>query len=56
MIIVGKDLTWEPLEGRRERLRTKVMPLLPDSIRYSEVEAPFRLPNPAKRVPLLRVP
>jgi bifunctional non-homologous end joining protein LigD len=26
----------EPLEGRRELLRTKVMPLLPDSIRYSE--------------------
>ena len=32
----GEALTQEPLEGRRELLRTKVMPLLPDSIRYSE--------------------
>jgi DNA ligase D-like protein (predicted ligase) len=32
----GKDLTREPLERRRELLRTNVMPLLPDSIRYSE--------------------
>jgi len=32
----GKDLTHEPLEGRRELLRTEVMLLLPDSIRYSE--------------------
>jgi bifunctional non-homologous end joining protein LigD len=29
-------LTREPLEGRRKILRTEVMPLLPDSIRYSE--------------------
>ena len=32
----GEALTQEPLERRRELLRTKVMPLLPDSIRYSE--------------------
>ena len=32
----GEDLTEEPLEKRRELLRRKVMPLLPDSIRYSE--------------------
>jgi bifunctional non-homologous end joining protein LigD len=32
----GESLTREPLERRRELLRTRVMPLLPDSIRYSE--------------------
>jgi bifunctional non-homologous end joining protein LigD len=32
----GRDLTREPLEKRRELLRMKVMPLLPDSIRCSE--------------------
>jgi hypothetical protein len=32
----GEDLTPGPLEERREILRTEVMPLLPDSIRYSE--------------------
>jgi DNA ligase D-like protein (predicted ligase) len=32
----GEALTQEPLERRRELLRTKVMSLLPDSIRYSE--------------------
>jgi bifunctional non-homologous end joining protein LigD len=32
----GKDLTRESLERRRELLRTKVMPLLRDAIRYSE--------------------
>jgi bifunctional non-homologous end joining protein LigD len=32
----GEDLTQEPLQRRRELLRTKVMPLLPDSVRYSE--------------------
>ena len=32
----GEDLTEELLEKRRELLRRKVMPLLPDSIRYSE--------------------
>jgi hypothetical protein len=32
----GRDLTREPLEARREILRAEVMPLLPDSIRYSE--------------------
>jgi ATP-dependent DNA ligase len=30
------DLTREPLEERRKILRAEVMPLLPDSIRYSE--------------------
>jgi ATP-dependent DNA ligase len=32
----AKDLTEEPLEERRGLLRRKVIPLLPDSIRYSE--------------------
>ena len=32
----GRDLVRETLEARRELSRTKVMPLLPDSIRYSE--------------------
>jgi bifunctional non-homologous end joining protein LigD len=32
----GTDLTREPLEERRGILRAEVMPLLPDSIRYSE--------------------
>ena len=32
----GADLTREPLGERRELLRTKVMPLLPDLIRFSE--------------------
>jgi DNA ligase D-like protein (predicted ligase) len=32
----GRDLTREPLEVRRKILRAEVMPLLPDSIRYSE--------------------
>jgi bifunctional non-homologous end joining protein LigD len=32
----GKDLTRKPLGERREILRAEVMPLLPDSIRYSE--------------------
>jgi bifunctional non-homologous end joining protein LigD len=32
----GEDLTQEPLERRHELLRTKMMPLLPHSIRYSE--------------------
>ena len=32
----GRDLTRETLERRRELLRAEVMPLLPDSIRYSE--------------------
>ncbi len=36
LILRGKDLTQEPLEKRRELLRRKVMPLLSDSIRYSE--------------------
>jgi DNA ligase D-like protein (predicted ligase) len=36
LILRGKDLTQQPLEKRRELLRTKVMPGLPDSIRYSE--------------------
>ena len=34
--IGGRDLTRETLERRRELLRAEVMPLLPDSIRYSE--------------------
>ena len=36
LVLRGKDLTQEPLEKRRELLLRKVMPLLPDSIRYSE--------------------
>jgi len=36
LVLRGKDLTQEPLEKRRDLLRRKVMPLLPDSIRYSE--------------------
>jgi ATP-dependent DNA ligase len=32
----GRDLKRKPLEERREILRAEVMPLLPDSIRYSE--------------------
>jgi DNA ligase D-like protein (predicted ligase) len=32
----GRDLTRKPLEQRREILLAEVMPLLPDSIRYSE--------------------
>jgi ATP-dependent DNA ligase len=32
----GESMTREPLEIRRALLRTKVMPLLPDSIRFSE--------------------
>jgi DNA ligase D-like protein (predicted ligase) len=36
LILRGKDLTQQPLEKRRELLRTKVMARLPDSIRYSE--------------------
>lgn len=36
LILRGKYLTQQPLEKRRELLRTKVMPRLPDTIRYSE--------------------
>jgi ATP-dependent DNA ligase len=36
LALEGRDLTSEPLEKRRELLRRQVMPLLPDSIRYSE--------------------
>jgi len=36
LVLRGKDLTQEPLEKRRDLLRRKIMPLLPDSIRYSE--------------------
>ena len=36
LALQGRDLTSEPLEKRREQLRRKVMPLLPESIRYSE--------------------
>jgi len=36
LILSGKDLTQQSLEKRRELLRLKVMPRLPDSIRYSE--------------------
>jgi bifunctional non-homologous end joining protein LigD len=36
LMLRGRDLMREPLERRRELLRTKVIPLLPDSIRYSE--------------------
>jgi bifunctional non-homologous end joining protein LigD len=32
----GRDLTRDRLEERRKILRAEVMPLLPDSIRYSE--------------------
>jgi DNA ligase D-like protein (predicted ligase) len=32
----GNDLSQKPLEKRREMLRTNVIPLLPDSIRFSE--------------------
>jgi DNA ligase D-like protein (predicted ligase) len=32
----GRDLTRKPLDERRKILRAEVMPLLPDSIRYSE--------------------
>jgi ATP-dependent DNA ligase len=62
LVLRGKGLTHEPLEKRRELLRGKVMPLLPDSIRYSEtlqasasevVEAVRRLdPLPSKINPL----
>jgi ATP-dependent DNA ligase len=36
LLLRGKDLTQQPLEKRRELLRTKVIPRLPDTIRYSE--------------------
>jgi ATP-dependent DNA ligase len=36
LILRGKDITQQSLEKRRELLRTKVMPGLPDSILYSE--------------------
>jgi bifunctional non-homologous end joining protein LigD len=36
LTLQGKDLTQEPLEKRRELSRDRVMPRLPDSIRYSE--------------------
>jgi ATP-dependent DNA ligase len=36
LVLRGKGLTQEPLEKRRKLLRRKVIPLLPDSIRYSE--------------------
>ena len=36
LTLSGESLTREPLERRRELLRTKVMPLLPDSVRFSE--------------------
>jgi len=36
LILRGKNLIQQSLEKRRELLRTKVMPGLPDSIRYSE--------------------
>jgi DNA ligase D-like protein (predicted ligase) len=36
LILRGKDQTQQPLEKRRELIRTKVIPRLPDSIRYSE--------------------
>jgi len=46
----GKDLRQEPLERRRELLRARVMPLLPDSIRYSEtIEA-----SPAELIEAVR--
>jgi len=41
----GRDLTRETYEVRREILRTKVVPLFRDSIRYSEA-----LPGTAKRL------
>ena len=45
LTLSGESLTREPLERRRELLRTKVMPLMPDSIRYSEtmVASPAQL-------------
>jgi ATP-dependent DNA ligase len=36
LMLRGRDLMREPLNKRRKRLLTEVMPLLPDSIRYSE--------------------
>jgi DNA ligase D-like protein (predicted ligase) len=36
LIFRGKDQTQQPLEKRRELLRTKVIPRLPGTIRYSE--------------------
>src|SRR5260221_6264213 len=46
----GESLIRESLERRRELLRTKVMPLLPDSFRYSEtMEA-----SPSKLVEAVR--
>jgi DNA ligase D-like protein (predicted ligase) len=36
VVLRGKDLTQLPLEKRRDLLRRKVMPRLPESIRYSE--------------------
>jgi ATP-dependent DNA ligase len=36
LILRGKDLTQQSLDKRRELLRTKVMPRLPETIRYSE--------------------
>src|SRR5260370_11735439 len=36
LILRGKDLTHEPLEKRRDLLRSKIMQLLPESIQYSE--------------------
>jgi bifunctional non-homologous end joining protein LigD len=40
LILRGKNLIQQPLEKRRELLRTKVMPGLPDSIRF---------PRPSRR-------
>jgi DNA ligase D-like protein (predicted ligase) len=45
LVLRGKDLKQEPLEKRRELLRRKVMPRLPESIRYSET-----LDGPAREV------
>lgn len=36
LTVRSRDLTRKPLEERREILRAEVVPLLPDSIRYSE--------------------
>jgi ATP-dependent DNA ligase len=36
LTLQGKDLTQETLETRRKLLRDRVMPRLPDFIRYSE--------------------
>jgi bifunctional non-homologous end joining protein LigD len=36
LIFEGEDLMHEPLAKRRELLGTKVMPSLPDTIRFSE--------------------